>query len=112
MAIPFKQIPNNLRTPFFFGEVSNAAANTSGSNQRALMIGQMLASGSGVANQPVISAGVTDAKTLYGQGSILAQMIYNYRQNDPFGEVWCLPLADAGGAVAATGTITFTAANT
>jgi len=35
-----------------------------------------------------------------------------YRDNDSTSEVWYLPLSDAAGAVAATGTVTFTAAAT
>lgn len=110
--IPFKNIPANLRTPFFFGEVDPSHANTAVLNQRALIIGQITATGTAVPNIPIISQGVADAKTQGGQGSILAQMTYTYRQNDTFGELWYLPLADDGSAVAATGTITFTVANT
>ena len=111
-TIPFAQIPGSLRTPFFFGEVSNVNANSSPFNQRALLIGQMLSAGSATPNIAQVSQGVSDAKSKYGQGSTLAQMLYSYRQNDSFGEVWCLPLSDAGSAVAATGTIAFTSANT
>lgn len=112
MTIPFKNIPANLRTPFFFGEIDPSHANTATLNQRALLIGQITASGIATPNIPIISQGVADAKTQFGQGSILAQMTYTYRQNDTFGEVWNLPLADDGGGTAATGSITFTAANT
>ena len=112
MTIPFKNIPSNIRTPFFFGEIDPSHANTATLNQRALLIGQITATGSALPTIPVISQGITDAKNQGGQGSILAQMTYTYRQNDTFGEVWYLPLADDPSAVAATGTITFTAANT
>src|ERR1035437_10836047 len=101
MTIPFKQIPSNLRTPFFFGEVDNSHANTAVLNQRALIIGQITASGTATPNIPIISQGVADAKVQGGQGSLLAQMTYAYRQNDTFGELWYLPVADAGGASAA-----------
>lgn len=110
--IGFKQIPQNIRVPLFYAEVDNSQANTATANQRALIIGQITSAGTATPNTPVISQGVADAKTQGGQGSMLAQMTYTYRQNDNFGEAWYLPLADDPSAVAATGTITYTAANT
>ncbi|HEY2010531.1 MAG TPA: phage tail sheath subtilisin-like domain-containing protein [Rhizomicrobium sp.] len=112
MTIPFKNIPQNLRVPLFYAEVDNSQANTSQQNQRTLIIGQMLTAGSGTPNVPALSQGVADAKTKYGQGSMLAEMVYTYRQNDNFGEVWCLPLSDDGSAVKAAGSFAFTAAPT
>ncbi|ARK42650.1 phage tail sheath subtilisin-like domain-containing protein [Burkholderia pseudomallei] len=112
MTIGFKQIPSNLRVPLFYAEVDNSQANTANSNQRALIIGQITSAGTATPNVPVISQGISDAKTLGGQGSMLAQMTYTYRQNDNFGEVWYLPLADDPSAITATGSIAFTAAAT
>ena len=45
MTIPFKTIPANLRIPLFFAEVDNSQANSAQANQRALIIGQITASG-------------------------------------------------------------------
>lgn len=112
MTIPFKQIPQNLRVPLFYAELDNSRANTSQQNQRALIIGQITASGVATPNVPIISQGASDAITQGGVNSMLALMTAAYRANDTFGEVWYLPLADAGGAVAATGSIAFTAAPT
>lgn len=111
MTVPFKQIPQNVRTPLFFAEIDNSRANTAVTNQRALLIGPMT-TGAATANIPLQSAGTGDANTQFGANSVLALMTAAYRRNDQFGEVWCLPLADAGGAVAATGSIAFTAAPT
>lgn len=115
MTIPFKQVPSNIRVPLFYAEVDNSRANTATLNQRALIIGQVtaaaIAAGT-VPNVPVISQGVTDAQTVGGAGSMLHLMTQAYRQNDTFGEVWYLPLADDPAATAATGTVTFTAAPT
>ncbi|MDE3022259.1 MAG: phage tail sheath subtilisin-like domain-containing protein [Pseudomonadota bacterium] len=110
--IPFKQIPQNLRVPLFFAEVDNSHANSAVYNQRALIIGQITAQGAAAPNVPIISQGVADAKTQGGPGSMLALMTATYRLNDNFGELWYLPLADDGAAVAATGTITITGAPT
>ncbi|HHT8903062.1 TPA: phage tail sheath subtilisin-like domain-containing protein [Burkholderia cenocepacia] len=108
MTVPFKQIPQNIRTPLFFAEIDNSRANTAVTNQRALLIGPMT-TGAATANIPLLSAGTGDANTQFGANSVLALMTAAYRRNDQFGEVWCLPVADAAGAVAATGSIAFTA---
>ncbi len=106
MTIPFQTIPSNLRVPLFFAEFDNSQANTAQANQRALIIGQITASGVATPNEPIISQGVADAITQGGQGSMLALMTAAYRKADNFGEVWYLPLADDPTATAATGTIT------
>jgi len=108
MTIPFKNVPQNTRVPLFYAEVDNTQANTALATQRALIIGQITSAGAGVANVPVISAGVNDAGLVGGPNSMLALMTAAYRAADPFGEVWYLPLADDGSAVAATGTFAFT----
>lgn len=111
MTVPFKNIPSGdqIRVPLFYAEVDNSQANTATQSQRALIIGQITATGTGVPNAPVICQGVSDAKTVGGTGSMLALMTAAYRNSDSFGEVWYLPLADDGSAVAATGSINFTA---
>ncbi|WP_240327237.1 phage tail sheath subtilisin-like domain-containing protein [Burkholderia sp. IDO3] len=76
-----------------------------------MLIGPMT-TGAATANIPLLSAGTGDANTQFGANSILALMAAQYRQNDQFGELWCLPIADAVGAVAATGSIAFTVAPT
>ncbi|MEX3961026.1 phage tail sheath subtilisin-like domain-containing protein [Paraburkholderia sp. EG286B] len=111
-AVPFKVIPSGLRLPGSFFELDNSQANTAQANQRALIIGQITASGIATPNVPIISGGVGDAATQGGASSMLANMVAAYRLNDDFGEVWYLPLADAAGATAATGSIAFTSSPT
>lgn len=104
--IPFANIPSNLRTPLFYAEVDNSQANSNTSlNQRVLIVGQMT-DGTATANIAEISAGVGDAQAKYGLDSMLSAMVAAYRQNDGFGEVWCLPVADNEAGVSAEGTIT------
>ena len=110
--VPFANIPQNVRTPLFFAELNSSQANTSQQTQRALLIGQMVSSGTATPNEPVICAGPASALGLAGAGSMLALMAAAYVASDPFGELWILPLADANGATAATGTITFGGAPT
>lgn len=105
-TIPFKNIPQNLRVPLFFAEIDNSQANSGQLPQRALLIGQLTATGTDAANSPAISGGVGDARSRYGNNSMLARMVSDYRAADPFGEVWCVGLADDPGATAATNTIT------
>lgn len=113
MSINFKNIPSGgqVRTPLFYAELDNSQANTSSQQQRALVIGQMLASSTETPNVQSISAGPSDASARYGAGSMLAGMVAAYTLNDSFGELWCLPLADVAsgsGGVAATGSVAFT----
>lgn len=106
--IPFKQIPANIRVPLFYAELDNSQANSATLNQRALIVGQATAAAitaGTVPNVPIISQGASDAISVGGAGSMLALMTAAYRQNDTFGEVWYLPLADDPAAIAATGTI-------
>jgi len=105
MTVPFSNIPANLRVPLFYAEVDNSQANSGAQTQRTLIIGQITASGNGVVNVPVLGQGVSDAKAKGGLGSMLALMTDAYVRADDFGEVWFLPLADAAGGVAATGTV-------
>jgi phage tail sheath gpL-like len=105
MTVPFSNIPGNLRVPLFYAEVDNSQANSGAQTQRTLIIGQVTASGNGVVNIPVLGQGVSDAKAKGGLGSMLALMTDAYVRADDFGEVWFLPLADAAGGVAATGTV-------
>jgi phage tail sheath gpL-like len=106
--IGFSKIPANIRVPLFYAELNNSQANSAQQNGRALIIGQITSAGAAAPNVPFLSQGVSDAKKQGGPGSMLAQMVWAYRQNDPFGELWCLPLADAaGGATAAAGSVAF-----
>lgn len=107
-TIPFKRIPSTLRLPGAFAELDNSQANAAQANQRALIIGQITTAGIAQPNVPVISGGTGDASLQGGKNSMLAAMVRAYRQNDDFGEVWYLPVADAASATAATGSITFT----
>lgn len=105
MTVPFNNIPMNLRVPLFYAEVDNSMANSGAQTQRTLIIGQVLASGNAEVGVPVLGQGVTDAQAKGGQGSMLALMTAAYKASDDFGEVWFLPLADAEGSVAATGSV-------
>ena len=115
MPVSFNHIPsgNNLRVPLFYAEMDNSQANyASGTAAPALLIGQMLGTGTAAAGTPVVVSGSNDANALFGRGSMLARMVNLYRQSDPLGELWCIPVADNSAGVAATGTITVSGAAT
>ena len=105
-GINFKIYPTTNRTPGVFAEVDPSLANTGQVNQRTLLIGQMLSSGTYTPSVPIISTGVGDCQNGAGLGSMLALMLQQYRFNDSFGEVWLLPLSDDPGATAASEVIT------
>lgn len=109
MSVSFNNIPANIRVPMFYAEVDNSQANSGSQTQRTLIIGQMTADGAGVANIPVISGGVGDAKAKGGPGSLLHLLAVAYNASDTFGEVWLLPLADDAQGLAAAGSVVVTA---
>ena len=108
MAVSFNYIPTNVRVPLFYAEMDNTQAGYFTQNKRALLVGQKLTAGTASVNTPYLVSTTDQAKTLFGQGSMLARMHALYRLQDAFGEVWCIAVADAGAGVAATGTITVT----
>ena len=116
-AVSFATIPPNLRVPLFWAEISNSQAAANQQSQRVLIIGGSLTA---VPLAPVFmpppagsgAAGAAQAAAAqFGAGSMLAQMVANYRLNDPFTELWVLPVVDPSGT-AATATITITGTST
>lgn len=108
MSVSFNTIPANVRVPLFYAEVDNSQAGYFSQSLRTLLIGQKLAAGDAAANVPILVSRSDEAKTRFGIGSMLSRMHETYRLNDSVGEVWCLPLDDAGAGVAATGSLTVT----
>lgn len=110
--ISFNTIPANVRTPLFYAEMDNTQAGYFTQNQRILLIGQKLATGTAPADVPVLVSRTDEAKGLFGLASMLTSMHEIVRMNDLIGEVWCLPVIDPGAGVAAAGTVTFSGAPT
>lgn len=112
MTVPFQNIPSDIRTPLFYGEVNNSQANTALPVQRTLILGQRTGLGTGINDAVVLIASTQDGVTQAGANSQLAQMLDDYRLADPSGEVYLGLIHDDVSAVAATGSITFTAVAT
>lgn len=110
MAVSFNNIPagNGIKTPLFFAEFDQSAANTATASMRRLII----ASVNDDATAPEIGSltlcsSLAEARRIGGLGSMLATMYETWRANDPMGEVWVLPLKLSEG-VASTGSIKIT----
>lgn len=109
MAIGFSNIPATLLVPGFYVEFDASRAGLGGQVQRALILAQR------VTVAPLALTYITtadDARSRFGAGSQAARMVEAYRRNDPFGELWVLPVADAGSSTAATGTIAVSGTST
>lgn len=107
MTLPFNRISSDVRVPLFYAEIDPSRNTAFQITQRALLIGQKLVAGLALAGSLILIGNVDEARAQFGAGSQLAAMVATYKLNDPLGQVWCLPLADAGGSTAATGTVTF-----
>ncbi len=108
--VTFSLVPTDNKIPLFYAEVSGSKAlpNAAVGLGPSLVIGQGLGTGF-VANVPVRIFSQAQANSLFRPGSMLARQIAAYFANDPYGELWALPLADKGTAPTgcATKTINF-----
>jgi phage tail sheath gpL-like len=106
MDVAFNNMPGDIRVPFIYAEFNAGTPPYSGTS-RTVLIGRMLNTGSAAVGTPV-NIGAGDPNALFGAGSMLADMAVWARYHNPVGEIWALPAANPGGAVAATKTITIT----
>lgn len=112
MAVQFNRIPQGLRIPGFFYEVDPTKAALTDDPGRMVVIAQKLAAGIAVAGQLYPIPSLDRAKELFGVGSQVALLVAGIKRADPFGLLYAIGLADAGGTTKATMTITVTAAAT
>jgi len=101
-------IPSNRRTGLFQAEFSERqAAALSPLVQPALILAQMLPSGgTATAGTRYLVATEDQAIALFGHGSIAHHMCEAFLRNAPGHELWCVAYGDAGGATAASRTLT------
>ena len=112
MAVSFSQVPADALVPFTYVEIDPSRAGSPGAAFRTLLIGQRLSAGTAAANTPIVIGSAVDARSKFGDGSMLAIMAAAFRRQNPTGQLWGVGLADASGAVQGTTTITVTAAAT
>jgi len=112
MTVPFQQIPNNLLTPGTYIEYdsSRAVQGLAVLPNRALLVGARLAAGTVAENTLAQVLSPSDAVTMFGRGSQLAQMAAKYKLPNESTELWAIA-SDVTGT-AATKTITFGGAAT
>lgn len=108
MAIGFSNIPADIRVPLFYAEMDNSAANSASSAMRRLIVAQVNDNvASAEVGKLVLVSSVALAKSIGGQGSMLASMYETWRKTDPVGEIWCLPVHNTVGSIA-KGVLTLT----
>lgn len=107
MSISFNSVPSNLRVPFVAAEFDSSKAQQGPAllAYKALIIGQKLAAGTGVADTLVKVTSVGQAIDLGGRGSMLHRDYLAWSAINKSTEVWFGILADNAGGVQATGTI-------
>lgn len=110
MTIPFANIPTTLRVPFVAAEFDSSRAQQGPAllAYRALLIGQKIAAGTGVANSLVKVTTEDAVRTLGGAGSQLHRMAKSYFANNRSTETYVGILDDAGAGTQATKTVTIT----
>lgn len=105
MTVSIPGYDSTNRVPGFYFALDNSRANTAAASRRVLIIGQRIKGTPGASSQAVQATGISSAVSQYGDGSQIAMMLSAYRQLDPAGEVWLLPLDDAAGSTPATAQI-------
>lgn len=108
--VAFNEVPANLRIPFVAVEIdpSQASQGPSLLAYRALLIGQILAAGTGVADTLYRVTSAEQVATIAGRGSMLHRQAIAWFAVNKQTELWIGTLADDGAGVAATKTITVT----
>lgn len=109
MDITFAKYDTANRVPGVWAEFDASNANNATERLRSLIIGQGQTGKvtAALASVPQIVSSQADVAATYGARSQLALMVAEYRQIDPTGELWILPLADPTGGAAASGTVAF-----
>lgn len=106
--ISFNNISNDNRVPFFYAEMDNSQANSGSTQMRRLVIAPANDDTAGEF-EVALATQESEVRALAGSGSPLAEAYAKWRQGDPMGEVWVLPVRLAQGAVA-SGKVTISGA--
>lgn len=114
MTITFNQIPSTVRVPGHYVEIDNseATSNPSVLDQRVLLVGTRLSTGTVVANTLVRITSLAMAQAYFGRGSQLAAMVAAFRVANTDTPLYAMAMDEASGGTAATGTITVSGTST
>ena len=106
-TIQFENFPADTWRPHgVFAEIRPNNANSGQNTQRGLLMAQKLAAGIGAANVPFLAFSEDQVIENTGAASMAHLMYRAWRRQDPYGELWVLPVADDAAGVAASGTAT------
>lgn len=109
MTISFNAVPVNARTPATFIEFdASRAGGEVAQENRILLVGQMLATGTAAAQTLRPIYGANDGAKLFGRGSMLDRMARVARGIDRTTTCHAIGLADLDAGTKATGTLTVT----
>jgi phage tail sheath gpL-like len=103
--ISFPSFPSNWRLPLFWAEVDPSQAGGGQPNLPALLVGQMLTTGTAAAGAPIAVGTLADAQNYFGIGSMLERMVARFFAINPTASgdgLFCLPIADPSAGVAST----------
>jgi len=108
--ISFNSIPASIRKPGKYFEYNAALAVRSlpTNLQRVLIVAQMLALGTAVANTVIQVFDTETAATLFGRGSQAHRLVKAALNANRYVQLFVQPVADSASGVAATATLTFT----
>ncbi|WP_251976717.1 phage tail sheath subtilisin-like domain-containing protein [Salinicola avicenniae] len=109
MAVSFNEVPSSLLTPGFFGEFdkSQAVSGPGVMPYRALLIGQMLATGTAPPEEPTRIYSADEVGKLAGRGSMLHGMAKRHFAANSYTETWMIAVEDDPSGQPATGSVTF-----
>lgn len=103
-------VPENWLLPLFWLTVDGSQAGGSVQSQPALLNGQKLPAGIAAMNVPIPIGSLAIARQQFGIGSMLERMCNAFFNNNPGQQLWCIPIPDPTGGVAALGALSITAA--
>jgi phage tail sheath gpL-like len=112
MPVEFAQFPADWKQPLYWVEIDPSMAGLPTTPQICLLVGQMLPTGNAAHDIPIQVGTLADAKALFGEGSMLANMFECFMSNNFAQPMAGLPLSDPVGGTPASGTITVATAPT
>jgi phage tail sheath gpL-like len=112
MPISFNNIPSNWKQPLYWVEVDPSQAGLPVFRLPALLVGIKMSTGIAVPDVPIPVQSPSIAEQQFGRGAHLTAIAKEFFNVNASQECWCLPVAEATGGTAATGTITVSTAPT
>jgi phage tail sheath gpL-like len=113
-GIAFDLLPQSNRIPGPYVEVdpSRALSQQPGELHRVLLIATKQTAGSAPADAPVEVSSASLADALFGASSMATDMVRAFKQLNTTARVFVMPVAESGGGVAATSTLTLAGTST